>query len=202
MSRRRLWGAPAALALALAAAGCGVPTGGAPTTVAPSDVPYGLASPTDTAPAPVTPAPTTDEPAVFLVGDGDVLVPRGRESGPGTTADRLTELLGALAAGPTAGERREGLSTALPLGVELGVAGIRAGTATVDLRAPADAPSARESRAAVAQIVLSATSVPGVQAVLLTSSGSPVEAPLPSGELTSAPLTSADYAAFLTSVPD
>ena len=203
MTARRLAPAGAALLVALAAAGCGVPVGDAPTTAAPSDVPYGLASPTEASPSTASPVPRADESLVFLVGPGDLLVPRGRGTGTGTgpPAERLDALLAELAAGPTEGERAEGLSTALPPGVELGVTGDDGGTVTVDLGGPADAPSGRESRSAVAQVVLTATSLPRVDAVLLTRDGVPVEAPLPSGELTSAPLTEADYAVFLTSPP-
>jgi spore germination protein GerM len=53
----------------------------------------------------------------------------------------------------------------------------------------------------VGQIVLTATSLPGVRGVRLTLDGEPLEAPLPSGELTSAPLTAEDYAALLSSPP-
>jgi hypothetical protein len=45
--------------------------------------------------------------------------------------------------------------------------------------------------------VLTATTVPGVETVLLTLAGQSVEAPLPSGELTSDPLTAADMTPFL-----
>ncbi|HZB21324.1 MAG TPA: GerMN domain-containing protein, partial [Blastococcus sp.] len=58
--------------------------------------------------------------------------------------------------------------------------------------------SGAAGRRAVAQLVLTATSLQGVDAVQLTIGGEPVEAPLPTGELTSAPLTAADYAVFLT----
>jgi spore germination protein GerM len=53
----------------------------------------------------------------------------------------------------------------------------------------------------MAQIVLTATSLEGIGSVLLTRDGAPVEAPLPSGELTSEPLTSAEYAGLLTAPP-
>lgn len=208
MTARRIAASGAFLAVLLvapAATGCGVPVGGAPTTIAPSDVPYGLASPTEASPSPASPLPRADEPLVFLVGPGDLLVPRGRGtgtgSGTGTQADRLDALLAELAAGPTEGERAEGLSTALPPGVELSVTGEDGGTVTVDLGGPAGAPSGRESRSAVAQVVLTATTLPQVDAVLLTRDGVPVEAPLPSGELTSAPLTAAAYAVFRTAPP-
>ncbi|MGY1780635.1 GerMN domain-containing protein [Geodermatophilus sp. SYSU D01036] len=199
--------APPVLAALLVVAGCGVPTGQAPATIAPSDVPYGLASPSTPSPPAPTTTPRTDQPRILLVGPGDVLVPRGREV-TGSVPDQLAALLAQLADGPTAEERRQGLSTALPPGVTLSAAEVEDedevedGTVTVDLGGTAEAPSGRESRTAVAQIVLTATSVPGIAAVRLTSDGVPVEAPLPSGELTSTPLTAADYAGFLTAPPD
>ena len=49
--------------------------------------------------------------------------------------------------------------------------------------------------------MLTATSVPGVDSVRLTFAGEPVEAPLPSGQLTSDPLTEQDYDAVLTAPP-
>ena len=58
------------------------------------------------------------------------------------------------------------------------------------------------NRLEVAQIVLTATSVPGVDAVLLELAGEPIEAPLPDGELADRPLTAQDYAtATVPSVP-
>ena len=70
-------------------------------------------------------------------------------------------------------------------------------TVTIDIAVPDDASSGWESRRAVGQIVLTATSVPEVRRVRLTRDGEPVEAPLPDGELTSDPLTARDYADFL-----
>jgi hypothetical protein len=181
--------------------GCGVPTGGMPATIAPSAIPYGLTSPTSSAPA-VTSGPSrAGRPRVFLVDQDGVLVPSGRTtSGPGVR-ERLMDLLGQLADGPTAGERKNQLTTALPPGIRLSVTSLEGGTATVDITGVPDAPSGRESRRAVAQIVLTATSLPGVRAVLLTHDGSPLEAPLPSGRLSSSPLTASDYALALTAAP-
>jgi len=80
----------------------------------------------------------------------------------------------------------------------LTVADLSGATATIDLGGAAEAPSGQESRRAVAQIVLTATSLPGVDAVLLTRAGQRVDAPLPSGQLTSRPLTDDDYQPLLT----
>ena len=195
--RRRLL----AVALGLVVAGCGIPTGGEPRTIAASDVPYGLASPAPGPTAAPTPEPLADPSRIFLVDAGDSLVARGREVDGDSPEERLEALLAALASGPTSEERDEQLSTALPPDVRLRLGEVSEGTVTIDIDGPAEAPSGLASRRAVAQIVLSATSVPGIDAVRLTLAGEPVEAPLPSGELTSAPLTAADYAGFVTGTP-
>jgi len=181
--------------------GCGVPTGGEPSTIAATDVPYGLAEsspvPTPTSP----PEAVADASRVHWVADADTLVPRVREVSGTTRRARLADLLEQLAAGPTAVERDEQLSTALPPEVRLSVTGLDGGTATIDLDALAEAPAGVSGRRAVAQIVLTATSVPGVDAVLLELAGEPIEAPLPAGELTDRPLTAPDYAAATAAAP-
>jgi hypothetical protein len=186
---------------ALLVASCGVPTGGRPETIPRTAVPYGLASSTPSAPAATSSPVLPDRPRIYLVDPDDALVPRARDAEGGTVRERLADLLAGLASGPTRGERGDRLSTALPPGVRLTVPHVDAGTATVDIRGAEDAPSGRASRRAVAQIVLTATSLPDVSTVLLTQNGQAVEAPLPSGELTSAPLTAADYAPMLTRSP-
>ena len=184
----------AAAGLLTLVAGCGVPTGGAAETIPASDVPYGLASPAPASPAPADPDPVVEPGRVYLVDAADLLVPRPREVEGATPEERLGALLDALAAGPTAEERDRQLSTALPPEVRLSVVELVEGTATVDIAGTPEAPAGQASRRAVAQVVLSATSVPGVEAVVLTWDGERVEAPLPSGELTAEPLTRADYA--------
>jgi hypothetical protein len=181
--------------------GCGVPTGGDPETIAPSEVPDGLLSPSATTPAPSSSPALEDPPRVYLIGPDDVLLPSSREVDGAALRQRLDALLGQLATGPTAGERDAQLATALPPGVRLSVAGVDDGTVTIDLAGPGEAPSGEQSRLAVGQIVLTATSMPGVDAVLLTRAGEQLEAPLPSGELTTDPLRSADYDELLVSPP-
>jgi hypothetical protein len=188
---------PAAFLMVLAA-GCGVPTGGAPSVIAPADVPYGLAAPSPTA-SPADPAESAAAASnVYLLADDQRLVPRGRDVSGSDRGEALDDLLGELAGGPTADERREQLSTLLPPDVRLTVEEIIGETATIDITGPAELPSGTESGRAVGQIVLTATSLPGVRAVLLTVDGSPVDAPLPTGELTPRPVTAADYEPFLT----
>jgi hypothetical protein len=192
MSRRL-----AALAACLVLAGCGVPTSGDPTVIPASDVPYGLASPTPSAPSSSSDQTTLAESGIYLVAADDSLVLRGRELADGSLEARLDELLDVLAAGPSEQERADELSTALPPEVELDATEVASGTVTVDI-AGTDAPSGTESRRAVAQIVLTVTTVPEVRAVRLTLQGDPVDAPLPDGELTSEPLTADQFEVFLT----
>ena len=197
MTGRRVRRSAAVLALAVLA-GCGVPTGGEPSTIAPTDVPYGLASPSPSPTPTAPPEAKVDASRVHWVTADNVLVPRVREVGGATRRDRLAYLLEQLAAGPTRDEREEQLSTALPPEVRISVTGMDGGTATIDLDGFAQAPAGVSGRRAVAQIVLTATSVPGVEAVLLELAGEPIEAPLPAGELTARPLTEQDYAAATT----
>lgn len=184
--------------LALLTSACGVPTGGGPERIPASAVPFGLASPTTSgSPVPSPPA-AADQPRIFLVASDDALLPIGRDVPGATVRERLAVLLADLAAGPTGRERDDHLATDLPPGVTLTVDDIQGTTATIAIAGSADAPSGRQSRAAVAQIVLTATSLPGIDSVLLTRGGTAVDAPLPSGKLTDAPLTAADYASLLT----
>ncbi len=190
-----------AVVLTVVLSGCGVPTGGAPSSIAPADVPYGLASPSPTATPSAPPEAVADTSRVHWISAADTLVPRVREVSGTTRRERLAYLLAQLAAGPSASERDEQLSTALPPEVTLSVTGLQDGTATIDVDALGQAPAGGSTRRSVAQIVLTATSVPGVQAVLLELAGEPVEAPLPSGELTAGRLTARDYASFTTTAP-
>lgn len=200
MSGRRARWVAVLLAVVGITAACGVPTGDAPATIAPSDVPFGLLSATPSS-APATPsAPQFDQPHVFLVGGDGRLVSRGRTLSAGPLKKELTELLGDLAAGPTTAERDEQLSTALPPDVRLTLTEDADGTWTVDIVGGTDL-SGRSSRTAVGQIVLTATSLPGVEAVRLRRNGQPVEAPLPGGQLTTDPLTAAEYSPLTTAPP-
>jgi hypothetical protein len=188
------WVAAGLLALV---AGCGVPTGGPAEAIPGDEVPYGLTSATPTPEPTPGPQPVLLATRVHLVAPDDRLVPEPREVDGGSVAERLDALLDDLAEGPNPGERERQLSTALPPEIELDVAEVADGTAVVRIGDTTAAGTGLDSRRAVAQIVLTATSVPGVDSVVLARDGERVEAPLPSGELTARPLTAGDYAAFL-----
>lgn len=178
--------------------GCGVPTGDPAQPIPASEVPDRLTAAT-VEPQLTEPPDALMMPAqVFLLASDDSLVARPREVAGSSLHRRVEDLLAELDAGPRAGERGARLSTALPPDVELALTGIDEGIATIDLSGSAQAPSGWASRQAVAQIVLTATSLAEVDAVLLTIDGDTVDAPLPSGELTAEPLRASDYAVYLT----
>ena len=185
----------------LGLAGCGVPSSGEPTTIPAAEVPYGLASPTPSAPSSPPEQTMLAETGVYLVTAGDVLVLRGRELPDGGLEAQLEDLLEQLAAGPSAQDLSDELTTALPPEVELAVTDVEEGTVTVDIAGPVAIPSGVGGRLGIGQIVLTATSLPGVDAVRLAREGELVDAPLPNGELTSQPLTAEDFEAFLTPRP-
>ena len=94
--------------------------------------------------------PQLDPSRIFLVGEGDLLVPRPRDTDDGSSRrQRLEELLTALAEGPTGAERGDELSTALSPEVQLSLAELSDGTATIDIDGSVEAPSGGASRRAV-----------------------------------------------------
>ena len=185
----------ASVAAAIATAGslsaCGAPTSSEVNPI--TAVPYDLMSPATSA----TSAPTVDTattPQVYLVRD-DVLVPvqasRALDIDVTTT---VATTLARLAEGPSREERDRGLSTALGPDVGIALDRLDGTTAVIDVRAGDQAPTASRLPLAVGQLVLTVLSVPGVESVLLTSEGEPIQAPLPGGALTDRPLVAGDYA--------
>lgn len=188
-----------AAALAVAATGCGLPGGGEVRTVDNGEVPYRLlddgGEKTPASPSPSTPAGLP----VLLWTSGDRLLPEAAGPGCDEPTDVLVDrLLSALAAGPSEEARAAGRSSALLPDVELASAGVSEGTVEVSIDADA-AVSTELLPLAVGQIVLSVTSVPGVDSVVLLVDEEPVQVPLPAGALTAGPVSAADYSGL---VPD
>jgi hypothetical protein len=68
------------------------------------------------------------------------------------------------------------------------------GVAYIEIAPPEQSPAADRLPLGIGQIVLTVTSVEGVDLALLLRDGRPLEAPLPGGERTSRPLAPYDYA--------
>ncbi len=193
---------------------CGVPTGGSTRTVDPETVPYALLSPAPsadpTAPAglspsatatPTTPGTAVASPLVFLV-DEDLLVAVPVVDPPafGDPEAMVRTALTQLSAGPDEDQRRAGLASALGSDVDLRLVDLADGTARVDVVLPSRDPAPDQLPLAVGQIVLTVTSVTGVDDVVLVQDGEEIEMPLPGGARTSDPVDAADYQDLLAPI--
>lgn len=129
--------------------------------------------------------------SIFLLQGERVVAVRRSVAAPALLRGALLQLL----AGPTAAERRAGLVSAVPAGTTLrGVALGRDGTATVDLARRFESGGGSLSmRARLAQLVRTATAVPGVRAVLLRLDGRTATVFSGEGLILSQPLTRAAY---------
>nr|WP_276612428.1 GerMN domain-containing protein [Kineococcus vitellinus] len=143
-------------------------------------------------------------PRAYFLTTGQLLVPvavpvavPAAAGAPGPDeAAALGALLQRLGAGPDEGERARGLASALGPDVALGVEGLREGVARIAVDGLGDNLAVDRLPLAVAQVVLTATSAPGVQAVQLVREGQVLEVPLPGGQRTAEPLRAGDYASL------
>ena len=174
---------------------CGAPSGSPARTI--GSVPYDLTA-TATPTSPVTRPTPTRGAQVFLVRD-DTLAPASAVTGGPDTRSSASTALERLVDGPTERDRATRLSTALGPELRLSLTGLSGGRATVDVRVGEQALGAGRLPLVVGQIVLTLTSVTGVEEVLLTAKGTHIAAPLPGGALTDRPLRARDYAELLTS---
>jgi hypothetical protein len=178
---------------------CGLPRSSTPAQVPAADVPYGLL---DSATASPTPTTTPGVPLVdgniFLADPQQQLVAVSVQVPDGQAVPMLQTLLNRLAVGPTERERAQGLVTDLAPGSTIVLRNMSAGTATIELQTTGQDPSPSKLPIAVGQIVLTATSIVGVDRVVFVRDGTVVPVPGPSGGAqTSDALIAADYSALL-----
>ncbi len=151
-------------------------------------------------PAPGGPAgPSAPEP------DADVFLVQAEHLVKVVRSTRRADLTGALElvlAGPTEAEFAAGIRTAVSPQTELRSARLEGDMAVIDLSAAFVEVGGQEQILAVAQIVLTATAVPGVGQVRFLLEGQAVEVPRADGTLTSESLRAADYQGLLTATPD
>jgi hypothetical protein len=176
-SRRGALSAGALACLALLAA-CGVPIDHGPKALARSDVPFGLlrpSSPPTTAPSA---APVTVSVVIYLVAANGQLSAATREV---PVPAPLTAILGALVDGPTNAEATAGLQSAVPSQTQVISASVAGGIATVDLGGTFAQLVGAPEIEAVAQIVFTATALPGVGGVAFELNGQQVAVPTATG---------------------
>lgn len=183
------------LPVLLLLAGCGVPVQSAPVPVEPEAVPSQLRDSSGPTSRPTPGESGTRTVRVYFVTN-DRLIGLDREVRTEPPAEQLGTIVATLLAGPTEAELRRGVASAIPPSLQLTVTGIEGRRAVIELTGQTDGQSATENVLAVGQIVLSATSLPGVSEVSFTRDGGPVETLLADGALTTKPLTAADYTAL------
>jgi spore germination protein GerM len=154
------------------------------------DVPFELLDSTTTSTTPAS-LPTESDATVYFVVDG-ALVPVGRDVAP-TDVDAALQ---ALLEGPTTAEAALGVASAIPSGTTITRLARDGETLTVDLETD---PGTAESDAplAVGQLVLTVTTIPGVERVRFRVGGEPVQVPKGDGTLSSGAVSADDYQALV-----
>jgi hypothetical protein len=170
------------LLTAVALAGCGVPIDRSPSALPRHDIPFGLLRPSapSTTTSTSTPSPVQAPASIFLVSPLGHVVAVTREV-PAAEAS-ITAVLGALVKGPTNAETAAGLESAIP--AQTSVIGAVTGTdgvATVNLGGTFGQLVGQAQIQAVAQIVFTATALPGVTGVTFELAGQAVDVPVASG---------------------
>ena len=178
--------------LALGLAACGIPTASTPSPIAKSDVPYRLLDPaTTTTTAPGAPPAVGVPELIFLVAPSGHLVAATREV---AVPASLTQVVGALLAGPTATEATEGIQSFLNrTGVQVTLS-TTGGVATVNFTSDPILVVGPDQTLAIAQVVYSVTQQPGVTGVTFEIAGKAIEVPTAAGAQVSGPVARADYA--------
>jgi hypothetical protein len=163
-------------------AGCGVPVDKQPSALSRHGIPFDLLQPNpSTTTATTTPSPVEVPVQIFLIGPTGRLAPVTRDVS-GSTPD-LPTVLEALVAGPTDAESARGLQSALTTQTTVLAATIAGGVATVNLGGTFGQLVGPPEIQAVAQVVFTASALPGVTGVTFELSGQPVEVPVASGAL-------------------
>jgi len=177
--RRRRGAVAAAAALSLAA--CGVPVDRTPTAIPKNAIPFGLLQPSARSTTTTTAAsPGQSTVKIFLVTSGGRLAVADRQLPEAQPS--VAEVLQALVRGPTAAETASGLQSAVPaqttvIGATVGAGG----TATVNLGGTLGQLVGQAQIEAVAQIVFTATALPGVTQVGFELAGQPIDVPVANG---------------------
>jgi spore germination protein GerM len=194
-----------ALAAAVVLSSCGVPTGGGAQAIPRQGVPFGLLTPSSTTPSARPGAAGTVGAQVYFYFVKTLrLAPEVRlvrpPATPSTAATLSTTIQALLMQPPTDAEVSGGVETAIPGQTSLLSAEVTPSLigdiAVLNLSSQFSQASGDLQVLAVAQLVYTATNIPGVVGVTFELSGQPVQVPAGNGQLVpaSTPVGKADYA--------
>lgn len=195
------------MATAIALASCGVPTSGSFQKVASAEIPFGLDAPPTTIPATTTTiAPLTSpdtlpvavsEPIdLFFISNSKIIRVQRNIASPASPAQALSSLV----EGTSTSSDFVGLRSAVPLNFSATVDVIR-GVARVDAtKIFLESLSGLDQKLAIAQIVLTLTSRPGVGQVVFSVDGNPISVPRGRGDSVAAGIsvTFDDYSVLVS----
>ncbi len=177
---RRVVAAVALVSAAAMLAGCGVPVDSQPTALSRNGIPFGLLNPAAPSTTTTTTPSSVEVPVqIFLIGPTGHLVAVARDVP--VSAPDLQTVLEALVAGPTDVEESAGLQSALSGQTTIFGATIVGQIATINLGGSFGQLVGPPQIQAVAQIVFTASALPGVTGVSFELSGTPVQVPVASG---------------------
>lgn len=170
---------------------CGIPTASSPSPIAKSDVPYHLLNPpTTTSTVPGAPPAVGVAELIYLVAPNGHLVAATREV---AVPASLTQVVGALLAGPTAKESASGVQSFLnSTGVQVAVPAA-GGVAVVSFVTNPIQVVGPDQTLAIAQVVYTVTQQPGVTGVTFAIAGKAIEVPTAAGAQVPGPVGRADY---------
>ena len=185
---------------------CAVPSSGSYQQVSNADIPFGLSSPQTTIPQTTTtvsdpnsteslPIAVSEPVDLFFISNSRIIKVQRNVASPANPAQALSSLV----EGPSTSPEFVGLRTALPTTFTAKVDVIR-GVAQVDAtRAFLNSLSGLDQKLAIAQIVLTLTSRPGVGQVLFSVEGKLISVPRGRGDSVASGIavTFDDYASLI-----
>jgi hypothetical protein len=170
-------------------AACGVSAESQPKTIAPEDVPFDLSRRASRTEERRPSSGPYSYDLYFVSGDRLQAVARAAKISP-----TPTRTLRALLRGPHPTESDQGLRSVLDPRLVVEHVGIENGVATITLEGTGASRIATDEQAVgIAQLVYTATGIPGVHRVRFEVAGTPSEIPRGDGSLSSRPLARSDF---------
>jgi hypothetical protein len=173
--------------VALVATGCAIPTQGAPSTMAPSKVPFNLLQPELPTTTTTLPKPTSLVPVkVFFLNTGNELASASRVV---ASPAPLTAIISSMLAGPTKAETAQGLTTAIPSNVSVISTTTQGSIVTVNMNEAFGAITGTDIELAVGQVVATVAAENGwTTGVLFEIDGQRTSVPIANGSQVTAPV--------------
>lgn len=178
----------AALAAALGLAGCGIGSQSQAEALPPHEVPFDLLSPAPSS-ASAPRAPTAEAVILYFLRDGRLVAVARELPAPAAVDARLS----ALAAGPTTAEAAEGLSSAVSAPGTAPTGLISFNKMTINLTPSFEQLATKDQVEALAQLVYTATAIPGITTVAFRIHDKPVAVPREDNSTTEGPVSRQDY---------